>query len=173
MNFSLCSRLKKEAELGNPSKSIINQGFCTQMFSTLGKIRAIMPQIHKIGKSWISCSQCNYIFLTFNYWIMMGLNVTSKKLFVKNTVRIGTSGLWWFCGAFFFYYYFIAFPFCTIYTYANGYKTENNDFLFCDTECLLHCDFLLIYNEASGGKILNIHESYEKLKDFEASYSCF
>lgn len=44
---------------------------------------------------------------------------------------------------------------------------------FCDTECLLHCDFLLIYNEASGGKILNIHESYEKLKDFEASYSCF
>lgn len=102
MNFSLCSRLKKEAELGNPSKSIINQGFCTQMFSTLGKIRAIMPQIHKIGKSWISCSQCNYIFLTFNYWIMTGLNVTSKKLFVKNTVRIGTSGLWWFCGAFFF-----------------------------------------------------------------------
>lgn len=102
MNFSLCSRLKKEAELGNPSKSIINQGFCTQMFSTLGKIRAVMPQIHKIGKSWISCSQCNYIFLTFNYWIMTGLNVTSKKLFVKNTVRIATSGLWWFCGAFFF-----------------------------------------------------------------------
>lgn len=154
MNFSLCSRLKKEAELGNPSKSIINQGFCAQMFSTLGKIRAIMPQIHKIRKSWISCMQCNYIFLIFNYWIMVGLNVTSKKLSVKNTNRIGTSGLW-ICGALFFYY-FIAFPFCTIiYTCANGCKMENNDFLLW--QCLFHCDFLLIYNETSGGKALNIN----------------
>lgn len=79
MNFSLCSRLKKEAELSDPSKSIINQGFCTQMFSTLGKIRAIMPQLLWTRKSGSCCRQCKYTFVVD----LMGLNITSKDIIFK------------------------------------------------------------------------------------------